>query len=440
MTSKILGISLALVILLGSVSTILPADATFCSGRNPLNELLSRNILNEKTIHKEFALVLVTITDKELTDQKGGWYSFANVTYNIDEIKYVDGAKSNILKKHDTLSLRQNLADNLKVGEQYITVYVKYEKYDWRLFLSNCTYGIYSTGVIDYMKWLNTEGNLINHYPRFDLFEIKSPQIFDSKYTVTLGDKIFIGTLSNVTTIEKVDGQYIDPKKVLTFDVTHDYYNAYTKVIIDHPAWLYNYEMTDPKEGNSYFVYIENSRIKWLIPLEDAFEFVNPLYSSDTHNQIYFLEVVYPKLSLIRAEISSNDILSKKISISEFPRAFPIHVTFTQMNQEIADEWNVLLEKYQLDELDDNQISYSVKSNAPQITKHSDDVTWRDFLIPSIQDQLSWKIHPFDINCGQINLVILPDGSPDCVSEDIAQKMLKDNTAIMQIKPTTITP
>ncbi len=90
--------------------------------------------------------------------------------------------------------------------------------------------------------------------------------------------------------------------------------------------------------------------------------------------------------------------------------------------------------------MDGVEIDYGLKRHisSSHHKKHPYE-TWRDYLIPTVKDQLGWGMSLFKVLCeDMLHLVIVPDGTPACVTASEAQGMFGDNSAIMQARPTVI--
>ena len=227
-----------IIILVFAASVTIPAEATVCN--DSLDDLLSKN-----------TLVTITITDKENGTHRFGWGQF---TYDIDEIKYLSTAKSNILEKNNiSAMLSGSLLHQLEIGEQYLIPYVKNDKDGWFASISSCNSSIYHPNLLDYLEYLEEVEvkEYTSYYGLIEKFKLRFTSNFNNPVTnIGLNDKTFIGLLNDVAIIDKdSSGKSIIPKKILSFDVLHNYYNTQKNldIVLDYPEFKYNDLMENQK-------------------------------------------------------------------------------------------------------------------------------------------------------------------------------------------------
>lgn len=426
------------VFFLGILGVITPVDGTLC-----FTTISPRMFEDYRS--SEYAIVTITITDIDQSESRVG-----KVSYNIDDIKYLENAKSNIHATNGSFqSYWSSITEKLEIGQQYVIAYSKQNQSDWHPFIS-CD-AIYHKNILGYLEWYESIGHTIDDKKtHFYKFKITSFQAFKSPISkIEYKDRLFIGSLDNVLTVQKNStGHNILPKHILTFDVVHDYYNTDAKeVVLDYPAWTYNNDVMIPTEDELYFIHLRDSksmgesteRIRTLVSLDDSHTFVKEFFSTDNQAQVYFYEEVHPKIVQLSEDIKNNKILKSKI-YALADQGFPLSVRIIQMDLKILQEWNILFKKY---ELENESIKYKIYDKVSDFgvrnSADSDIVTWRDLMAPPVKEQLRWDVRPFNIDCGKVlSLVILADGTPECVLESDVQKMFDDNSAVMQVRPTLI--
>ena len=289
----VLGLAFGL-LLLGSIYGVPESFATSCG--SPMFSLV------HNTEKIEFAIATVTITDKHINSN----HRSGMVFFDIDKIKYMPDAKSDILVTKDTIGLYgTSQIEELIIGEQYVVVYKKYrnntyvEHDDYWGEYSSC-FGIYNTNVLDYVEWFETiKPKLDNEKPIHEVseFEIGESNTFTkSPNSLSMNEKIFIGLIKNMTTVQtSTINNSIILKNVLTFDVIFNYLNTGSeKISAQYPAWQYNNEMVNPEKGKYYFIHLRTNYIHeyWdrdvsaeeeyfvtLVPLENSYELIKGFYS-----------------------------------------------------------------------------------------------------------------------------------------------------------------
>ena len=420
-------------------------------------------ILSEEGDDVEYALVTATITGVPAGYDDLPQYG-DRVAYRIDDIRYMPSARSEIQITDGTFSARHVAIPSVGVGEQVVIPFSRYEHRDdaWGTFC----FGVYHPGVLDYVDWfvdlrnarIGGDGLRPSELYRFSLHPYAlEPR--DPPTRIEYWDRVSVSRLASITATESASRQdYPVLGNRYVFDTVYDIYNADSQTVAELSAWDTRVTVRNLMEGQLYFVHSHKSAIPYhdtrvisMVPLEDSYELMRNVFSSANVDRLDFYNTVIPGIRTMGDEIEENDILKGKVraghnaeydpdgqaSGESDSRGYKMRVTVYQMDREILDEWKALLKKYDLDGVEaDYVLKRHVSSSHYEKPPYE---TWRDYLIPTVKDQLGWGTPPFEVLCeDMLHLVIVPDGTPACVAASEAQRMLEDNSAIMQVRPAVI--
>ena len=453
-------IVIAAVILLATTTPIyMDAQASSLCGGNPMY----RAIISDEETQVEYAIVTATITGKQVVDDHPDTYEHV-MEYDINEIRYMPSARSEIHVMNGTFMTGHRGFSSADVGAQFVVSFYKHESWGtgWVMSSPYCS-GLYHTDLLEYIEWFEElrdgqplDGDVL--YPQaLGNFVLPPDNLPDFQLPEKIGyrDEISIARLSNATSIEEeLDSGYLVLQNMYVFDTVYNFYNADTQTKMVFSAWG-NRVPTNLEEDHLYFLYRSvpyyngNGRIIAVEPLESSYDLITSTLSPKNVRQIAFYNDARYIHSVLYDEIRQNPALDGKIharyneqydavrqDTHEYDRyEYEMYVTIYSMDQGVLDGWKALLKKYGLE---DAKIGYSIDLPV-SIFPEPPYETWRDYHIPTVQDQLDWRTPPFEILCDDtLYLVILPDGMPACVTASEASEMLVDGSAVMQVRPTII--
>ena len=350
------------------------------------------------------------------------------------------------------------------IGEQFVVPFLKHESWDagWVPSSIRCD-GIYHTDVLGYIRWFEELRDSQSHdgddlHPsELRRFILHPDRLLhsDPNWKIEYRDKISISLLSNVTSIEEERASgYRVLKNAYLFDTVYSFYNADPRTEMELSAWDIRDSVKNLEEGRLYFLHKSTTpygraSVTAVESLENSYEIIRSIFSPENVRQVGLYNDARYFQPVLRDEIGQNPALNGKISaryserydsgghdLRDFDRyEYQLYVKIYQMDQEVLDEWKAFLKKYGLE---DAKTSYSIVLPISSFSKPPDE-TWRDYLIPTAKDQLGWGTPPFKILCeDMLHLVIVPDGTPACVTASEAREMLADGSAIMQVRPEVI--
>ena len=453
-------IVIAVVILLAATvpSYINTSVGSICS-----NNLLHEAVVSDENTETEYAIVMATITDKQVAD--GNLYTYEHVMhYHIDEIRYMPSARSEIQVMDGTFMAGSRAFSSVDIGGQFVVPFLKHGHLDagWAMSPTYCS-GLYHTDALEYIEWFGELRDSQSHdggddlYP-YELGHFRLPPdrlpYPEPPEKIGYQDKISIARLSNVTSIEEdLASGYLVLKNMYVFDTVYNFYNADPRTEIELSAWGIGV-LKNLEEGHLYFLYRSampygGIRVTAMEPLESSYDLIRNTSSTENIRQIAFYNDARYFHSVLYSEIWQNSALDGKIYARYNEQYDPdmqdthkhdryeyeMYVKIYQMDQKVLDEWKALLKKYGLE---DAKTSYRIVLPVSVFPEPPYE-TWRDYQIPTVKDQMDWKTPPFEILCeGTLHLVILPDGMPACVTASETLEMFADGSAIMQVRPTVI--
>ena len=354
------------------------------------------------------------------------------------------------------------------IGDQVVIPFSRYENWDdiWRTFC----FGVYRPNVLDYFDWfvdmrndrLGGDGDDDRLRPselyQFSLRLYSLPPR-DPPMQIEYMDSVSVSRLASITATESVSDQnYPVLGNRYVFDTVYDIYNADSQIVVELYAWDTRDTVRNLVEGQLYFVHSHNSatsyvytRVVSMVPLEDSYKFMRNVFFPANVDRINFYNTIMPSIRALGDEIKKNNILDGKVwarpntgydpdrqvSGEADSGGHKMRVTIYQMDLEILNEWKALLKEHGLDGVNaDYGLKRHISSSHYEKPPYE---TWRDHMIPTDKDQIEWGTPPFEVLCEDIlHLVIMPDGTPACVTAFETRGMLADGSAIMQVRPEVI--